>query len=193
MLNPDFERVVTSRDDVIDCDMTYNDSYDDDPDYDDEEFADAIRKKLYRHLRAIGHPRWTEAMAFLIAGKRNRYFRWHDVGDLQSVEHLRNIITVARITANILHWLPTREHKLVELCLAQTPRPPNLIIRLSAHLIDGPLPLDIARKFGLSVSGVHRENEPAAFICGARDNDHRCGECRACWDADVPYVSYPLH
>ena len=41
---------------------------------------------------SLSHPQWVEAMAVQI--KRQKWFRWHDAGDLQSVQHLNNIISV---------------------------------------------------------------------------------------------------
>ena len=58
---------------------------------------------LNRRLKALSHPIWNNAMALLInhAQTSNRkphsknadcnYFRFNDVGDLQSVEHLKKI------------------------------------------------------------------------------------------------------
>ena len=44
----------------------------------------AIKEAQYRRLDAINHPQWVEAMAAQI--KRQKWFRWHDAGDLQSKE-----------------------------------------------------------------------------------------------------------
>jgi hypothetical protein len=35
---------------------------------------------------SLDHPQWVEAMAVQI--KSHKWFRWHDAGDLQSVQHL---------------------------------------------------------------------------------------------------------
>ena len=50
----------------------------------------AIKEAQYRRLDAINHPQWVEAMAAQI--KRQKWFRWHDAGDLQSVEHMQKIL-----------------------------------------------------------------------------------------------------
>ena len=42
----------------------------------------AIKAAQYRRLDAIKNPLWVEAMATKI--KRQKWFRWHDAGDLQS-------------------------------------------------------------------------------------------------------------
>jgi hypothetical protein len=88
----------------------------------------AIKAAQYRRLDAIEHPLWVEAMAIQI--KKQKWFRWHDAGDLQSVGHLRKIFEVCRLTPDTHHWLPTQERQYI---LAVNPEevPDNLIIRLS--------------------------------------------------------------
>jgi hypothetical protein len=44
---------------------------------------------------------------------KDKYFRWHDSGDIQGLEHFAKIVEVARATPNTLHWLPTREAQTV--------------------------------------------------------------------------------
>jgi hypothetical protein len=123
------------------------------------------------------------------------YFRWNDSGDLQSVKHLENIAEVARQLPKVKFWLPTREYQIVKDWVASGGvRPRNLIIRLSAHIIDGPLPFKLARELGMLVSGVHKRIIPTdAKICDAKTRGNICGPCRACWDSRVRAVSYPHH
>jgi hypothetical protein len=133
-------------------------------------------------------------------------FRWHDSGDLQSAAHLGFIAQVARLTGRVRladgrskavrHWLPTREYAFVgEFFSAGGTLPPNLVVRLSAHMIDGPAPLALARKYGLTVSGVHTKAGPpeGASACPAYDTGGKCLQCRNCWDKAVEFVSYPKH
>src|SRR5207245_3738499 len=78
----------------------------------------------------------------LIYRSGDRYFRWHDSGDLQNLDHLGKIIQVCKNLPRIKFWLPTREYQTVEAYRRLGGRiPSNLCIRLSAHLIDGKLPL----------------------------------------------------
>jgi len=134
-----------------------------------------------QRLRARGAPpeaRWRM--------NQTGYHRWHDSGDLQSVEHLEKIIEVCRRTPQIRHWLPTRE--LAMLRASKTPIPDNLTIRVSATMIDGLPPP------GWPGSTVHRDTPPpGAHRCPAPEQGHQCGTCRACWSRDVPLVSYGLH
>ena len=53
----------------------------------------AIREAQYRRLDAINHPQWVEAMAAVI--KRQKWFRWHDAGDVQSSEHMKKLLKYA--------------------------------------------------------------------------------------------------
>jgi hypothetical protein len=151
-------------------------------------------------LAGIASPHWTAAMVTLILAAHKRgtgrngkiergWHRWHDSGDLQSVEHLTKICAVAALTPNIWHWLPTREHGMVAQYVARGGIvPDNLVIRISATMVDGP-----ATKAWPTTSGVHHELEPQGHACPAPKQDGKCGPCRACWNIDVPHVSYHKH
>ena len=147
-----------------------------------------------RRLERFEDPQWLEAMVKLVywqmAESGEPYFRWFDSGDLQSVEMLQRIVTVARHTPEIWHWLPTREYRIVAQYLANDSFPPNFVVRVSAPLVDGQAP----QQFGLPTSTVHDQKAAQGFACAANESNPRdCGECRACWDATVGNVSYPLH
>ena len=64
----------------------------------------AIREAQYRRLDAINHPLWVEAMATKI--KNQKWFRWHDAGDVQSKEHMAKIIEICKLTPDTKHWPP---------------------------------------------------------------------------------------
>jgi len=151
-----------------------------------------VKEAMEKRLRSLAHPGWIEAVTTLIYRSKDRYFRWHDSGDLQSIEHLRNIVAVCRNLPRIKFWLPTREYQTVEAYRRMGGRiPSNLCIRLSAHLIDGKLPLG----YGLPVSTVSSESTgilPRAHTCPAPKQNNQCGTCRACWDPSVRIVSYTL-
>ena len=158
-------------------------------------FTHRVRRSLDERLRRLDDPRWVEAMAHLIERRANRsgYFRWHDSGDIQSTMHLERILDVCGRTPSIKHWLPTREYDIVA-SLIRNGRglPDNLTIRLSAHLIDGDapsvegLPVSTVTREGIArPAGIHKCPQPSR-------GTHSCGDCRACWDRDVPWVDYPL-
>src|SRR5271166_1861647 len=75
----------------------------------------AVLASQGNRLESILDPRWVDAMVTLIASKQKgtardgKFFRWHDSGDLQSVEHLSKIAKVARALPSVNFWLPTRE------------------------------------------------------------------------------------
>lgn len=151
----------------------------------------------------IDSPHWTAAMVALINWSQQRgknrlgepialgWHRWHDSGDIQSVEHLTKICAVAALTPNVRHWLPTREHAMVrEYVKRGGTVPSNLVIRISATMIDGP-----ATAHWPTTSTVHHEQAPAsgAHVCPAPLQDNNCGDCRACWNPAVAQVSYHKH
>ena len=85
-----------------------------------------VQEALQRRLQALKDPRWVDAMVTLITGEK--WFRWHDSGDLQSAWHLKRIFEVCNKTPETSHWLPTQERKLLQL-LDPDIIPTNLIIR----------------------------------------------------------------
>ena len=142
----------------------------------------AIKAAQYRRLDSIEHPQWVEAMALQI--QRQVWFRWHDAGDLQNVDHLRKIFEVCRRTPNTRHWLPTQERQYI---LAVNPEevPDNLIIRLSGAKVDGAAP-----KAWAHTSTVVTDGKPT---CPSGTQGGKCLDCRACWNKDISNISYGKH
>jgi hypothetical protein len=132
---------------------------------------------------------WVDAMVLTIERTKQTYFRWFDSGDLQSVSMLRAIIDVAYRTPSTLHWLPTKEHKIVREYLANGGKiPMNLNIRFSAYKIGGKAPTVPADVTASTVDG-------GGFPCPATRGAPECDAhgCRACWDKFVPVVDYAAH
>lgn len=138
--------------------------------------------------------KWADAMAFQINRHATKsgenYHRWFDSGDLDSVAMLRAIVLACEKTPQIKHWLPTREAKIVKAYRKQYGlEPSNLVIRVSATMI-GDKPIaghDLT-------STVHRKGETShGYACPAPTQGNNCGDCRACWSAFVPNVSYTKH
>jgi hypothetical protein len=149
-----------------------------------------IQTALKRRLTAIDHPDWVDAMAESIQRQSPEYFRWHDSGDLQSLEHLERIVEVCRRTPDTRHWLPTREYRIVaDYRRAHGDFPENLNIRLSAHMIGG----TIGHPNGLTISTVSTDGMSGSHECPSRFQGNKCGDCRACWDRGVAHVDYRLH
>ena len=143
-----------------------------------------VQKALYRRLASLVDPSWVEAMVTIIGD--DKHFRWHDSGDVQSVEHLRLIVAVSIMTPNCKHWLPTKEASLVGQYRKTFGVPENLVIRISAPMIDGKIPS------GLSSRSVTKPTE-GQHTCPAPTQNGSCGSCRACWDTNVDNVDYLMH
>jgi len=133
---------------------------------------------------------WSQAMAFqIIKYNTDGFHRWFDSGDLQSVEMLVAIVAVCRMTPRIKHWLPTQERGIVQEFIRQgNVIPDNLIIRISGSKINGPAP-----KFANTSTVFDKHGEVIGKECKARSRGNQCGPCRACWNKNVPNVSYPKH
>lgn len=151
----------------------------------------SVQTAQSRRLAAINHADWEDAMVFLIADAIARgtdpYFRWHDSGDLQSVDHALRIVAIAERLPFVQFWLPTREQRVarsIRECV-----PSNLVVRVSAQMVDGAAPSGFAH-----VSRVHTTAAPAnAYACPAQSQGNACRDCRACWSGDVATVSYHVH
>ena len=141
-----------------------------------------VKDALTRRLESLTHPQWVEAIAVLIKGKK--FFRWHDSGDLQSVQHLINIFEVCKLTSGTMHWLPTQERGLIK-HYKQCPK--NLLIRLSNAKNDTK-PGNAWTHWSTVVTTPR-----AGHICPAPDQGNVCGSCRACWSKDVKEVQYRIH
>jgi hypothetical protein len=151
-----------------------------------------VKKALQRRLASLVHSEWVDAMVFQINQTGINVFRWHDSGDIQNLEHLERIAQVCRLTPNVRHWLPTREYALVTAYKEKHGAfPDNLNIRLSAYMVDGPLPDGAANRLGVTMSGV--TSDPKKVSCPAYNQGGVCGSCRACWDKNQAVVFYPKH
>jgi hypothetical protein len=140
-----------------------------------------VQNALERRRQALSSPQWVEAMTVLVSG--HEFFRWHDSGDLQSLEHLQKIFEVCRRTPNTKHWLPTREAQILKQVKPEDV-PKNLIIRFSSHMIDqDPV------SFWPHTSTVVLKDK----TCPAAEQDNACGSCRACWNRDIKNVAYGKH
>ena len=143
----------------------------------------AIKAAQYYRLASLKNPKWVSAMVTQI--KRQKYFRWHDAGDLQSVEHLKRIFEVCNQTPGTLHWLPTREVKYTSLMDPEVV-PKNLKIVISDHMVDQVTPV----KSWPYTSGVTTLKNAT---CPAPSQGGKCGSCRKCWDRSTSRVVYGKH
>ena len=139
----------------------------------------AIKKAQYYRLDSLVHDSWVTAMVTQI--KRQKFFRWHDAGDVQSVDHMNKILTVCRLTPSVRHWLPTREAWVKHfLPLA----PDNLVIRFSKPMIDQAAAGGWANTSTVVTAGA---------TCPAPKQNNECKDCRNCWTKSIKNISYGKH
>lgn len=149
-----------------------------------------VKDAQEKRLQAVLHnPSWVDAMTAMIESKKSKYFRWHDSGDLISLDHLSKICQIAVRLPEYHFWLPTHEHGLIrQYRELHGDFPSNLIVRLSTPKVDGrPVTTD------LCTSSVHKNAEPHGFACPASKQGNKCGDCRACWNKEIKNVSYKFH
>jgi len=146
-----------------------------------------VKACLENRYKAIRRQKWIDAMVALIQGstKTKKFFRWHDSGDIQNVGHLAQIVEVARRLPEVSFWLPTKERAI--LAQFKGSLPSNLVVRLSASMVDQRVKFD-----GLT-STVHEVRGPRGFECPAPKTGGSCGSCRACWNPDIKNISYLKH
>ena len=155
-----------------------------------------VKDAMQRRLDSLVHPQWTAAMTVQINSKLKHghsWFRWHDSGDLQSVQHLKNIFEVCKATSGVKHWLPTREAQFLKL-MDPDIVPPNLTIRFSSHMI-GQRPVSFwPNTSTVGEDGANRTSHvQGSRLCPASKQGNQCRDCRACWDLNVPNVEYVKH
>ena len=143
-----------------------------------------VKEAMQRRLEKLHDPRWIEAMITLI--DKQPVFRWHDSGDIQSVQHLKNIFEVRTQTPHTRHWLPTREARFLKLMDPEAV-PKNLKIVLSDHMNDQA----VHPSWWPFTSGVSTDHE--AVTCPASKQGNQCLSCRKCWDRDTKRVIYGKH
>ena len=143
-----------------------------------------VKEAMARRLAKLHDPRWIDAMVTLI--NKQPVFRWHDSGDLQSVQHLKNIFEVCKLTPDTRHWLPTREARFLNL-MDPDVVPKNLKIVLSDHMNDQKTP----PSWWPYTSGVTTRHE--LVTCPASRQGNKCLDCRKCWDRGTKRVIYGKH
>ena len=137
---------------------------------------------MNRRLEALQDSRWVRAMVVLM--KDRKFFRWHDSGDIQGAQHLKNILEVCKQTPDTKHWLPTRESRLLKFLDPDTV-PKNLLIRLSATKVNGAAPH--------SWPWTSTVTDGKGKTCPAPDQGGKCKSCRQCWNHDIKNIAYAKH
>jgi hypothetical protein len=177
----------------------------------------SVKEATEKRYRSLFHKDWVPAMIKLLLHNQNTngmtHFRWHDVGDLQGVWHLKNIIAVVVCTPNIKHWLPTLETTVLRDYLAvmkglldinydlKFNTIENLNIRISTPIINGFPLTEISKGLGCTSSLVESSDRILAknmeefmenSICTSTLHENECKDCRKCWDQECPLVRYPF-
>jgi Gene product 88 len=146
----------------------------------------SVQKAHETRGNSLNNPLWVQAMVTQITASKTDYFRWHDAGDLQSFQHLLNIVSVAEQCPSVMFWLPTKEKKFISQYNDTFGAfPCNLIVRVSGAMVDGTRP-DFEHT---STVVTNADNA----TCRAFENKNKCGDCRKCWDKSVDNVSYLKH
>ena len=139
----------------------------------------AIKAAQYVRLASLNNELWTAAIVTQI--KRQKYFRWHDAGDVQDVQHLNKIYEVCRLTPGTKHWMPTREAWIKD---HLDSKPDNLVIRFSAPLMDQAAPASWPNSSEVVTEGA---------TCPAPQQGNSCGDCRNCWNPEIKTIKYGKH
>jgi hypothetical protein len=150
----------------------------------------AIKAAQYDRLKKIKRAQWVVAMASQI--KNQEFFRWHDAGDVQDLDHLKKIFRVCELTPDVKHWMPTREAWISE---HLNEKPKNLIIRFSATMVDQSskkLP-KAWRNTSTVSSNLNKTYYSEGHLCPAPKQGNACKDCRACWDGRIRNIVYGKH
>lgn len=148
-----------------------------------------------KRVRAENQKDWKRfdwVMDMIVALKRQTHFRWFDSGDMYSLELAEKIYLVMAATPHCQHWLPTRMVKFAKFqdVINRMKTLPNVMVRFSSDSVTG----DFIPGVHGSVIVESADKAPSnTFVCGAYSRGGKCGECRACYDKDIPVIAYPAH
>lgn len=135
---------------------------------------------------------WIDNMVYEIKRTNTSgYFRWHDSGDLQSLEHLKAIVEVANRLDGIRFWLPTLEKKILnEAKRENLAIPKNLTIRLSTPMVNQK---PSQAWFNTSTVTDKKTMAVEGELCKSYEQGGKCLTCRACWDKEIQNITYLKH
>lgn len=147
-----------------------------------------VKSANARRFESLTNQQWVPSIVFTILKRKCKEFRWHDSGDLQSLNHFFNICKVCEHTPNTIHWLPTREYEIID--SVDFSIPDNLCVRVSAHIVGKNAP----RRFA-NTSIVVDDPSGHEHVCPVTTNENRknCEDCRNCWDRSIPTIVYVRH
>jgi hypothetical protein len=154
-----------------------------------------VKNALDRRLQSLTDLyQWTANMIKAIELTGNKWFRWHDSGDLQGLEHLEAIAAIAKALPNVSFWLPTKEYKVVKEYIAKHAQfPINLIVRVSAAMVDQVAPKIAGLPTSVVMSTNVHDCPGNVHYCPAPQQGGKCQDCRMCWDVNCLTVAYAKH
>lgn len=154
-----------------------------------------VKAALDRRMKAITNPKFVDAFVVVLndlwarSKTGENRFRWHDSGDIQSLDHLTKINDIAKLTPTVRHWLPTKETALVKEWLKINKEFSfNLTIRVSHPKIGG----SFDKRHKLPFSSVDSKVK-SLKQCNAPKQNNMCLGCDHCWNPKVKGVNYHEH
>ena len=155
-----------------------------------------VKAALDRRMIGLKDPQFVDAFVFVLStlyerqrGPKENRFRWHDSGDLQDAEHLTRINEIAKATPFLVHYLPTKELKLVKEWMKTNKPEPNLFIKISNPMIGQRFKTSPVEGASFSTAGV--DNDPTLVQCPAGSQGNKCLSCRMCWTSSN--INYHVH
>lgn len=154
--------------------------------------VNAMQRRLDSYLKDNVRWRW-DFLHILrsLSDLGETHFRWFDSGDLQSKTMLADILWVTERVPSMQFWLPTKETDFVYSYLKGGGTiPDNTVVRVSAPLIGSSNGIsksltNLSSRVAHSYVSVVK---PDTQQCPASQQNHKCDQCRACWDTGS--VSY---
>ncbi len=160
---------------------------------------DAQARRLAWTTQALATGHFAPTLIERIGSLGERYFRLHDAGDFFSAAYVDAWTTIARALPDVRFWAPTHSwaiqgrqrpggDPLLE-ALRRLNSLPNVTVRPSAALIEGPPPAVPGLSAGSAVTTV-----PLSATCPkSLRTPSNCGPCRRCWDEPLVPVTYLKH
>ena len=149
----------------------------------------SVKNKQQRVLDFMNSDDFVEVMVCLL--ETRTYFRWFDSGDIQSQKMANDILDICERTPHCQHWLPSKEYKDWRQVLSKRKLPDNLCLRLSNPYANFPP----QKEFTHTSTTYTDEKFVFGFMCPAHLHKEKygvysCRNCRACWDSNIPNISY---
>ncbi len=154
-----------------------------------------------RRIEQVNDKDFVECMTEVLSNdkitQKTKLFRWHDSGDLQSIEHLEKLVQIARNLPNIRFWLPTKEYGIINKYGTRLSGASNLTIRVSHPMINNKFTTqDSFYKNTSSVFSKDKINELTDIeICQATVTHTTCNDngCTKCWNDSIKNIIYIKH